>query len=50
MSISVHSGVPQGFVIGPLLFLLILNDFPDALEAQTLLFFADGVEAVTRRA
>ncbi len=44
-----HTGVPQGFAIGPLLFLLIVNDFPDALEAQTLLF-ADGVEAVTRRA
>ncbi len=44
-----HIGVPQGFVIGPILFLLIVTDFPDSLEAQTLLF-ADGVEAVTRRA
>ncbi len=42
-----HSGVPQGSVIVPLLFLLFVNDFPDVLEALTLLF-ADYVKMVTR--
>ncbi len=43
-----HSGVPQGSVVGPLLLLLFMNDFPDVLEALALLF-TDDVETVTRR-
>ncbi len=42
-----HSDVPQGSVIGPLLFFLFVNDLPDVLETLTLLF-ADDVKMVTR--
>ncbi len=43
-----HSGAPQGSVIGSLLFLLSVNDLPDVLEALTLLL-ADDVKMMTRR-
>ncbi len=47
-AIPMHSSVPQGSVIGPLLFLLFVNDLPDVLETMTLLF-ADDAKMVTRR-
>ncbi len=43
-----RSGVPQGTVIDPIVFLLFVNDLPDALEALTLLF-ADDVKMITWR-
>ncbi len=47
VAIPMHSGITQGSVIGPLPFLLFVNDLPDVLETLALLF-ADDVEMVTR--
>jgi hypothetical protein len=44
--VNVTSGVPQGTVLGPLLFLLYINDLPDVIKTVSA-FFADDCKLFT---
>ena len=46
-SCSVMSGVPQGSVLGPCLFLLYINDMPDMIQSNIRLFADDTIMYLT---
>ena len=39
--LDIQHGVPQGYILGPLLFIIYINDFQNAIKLFQFLMYAD---------
>lgn len=46
--LPVTSGVPQGSILGPMLFLLFVNDLPDVVNSSSIACYADDTKIYKR--